>query len=299
MSTTRMRLGALVSAGVLGLSLSACGGDDVAEENNDSAATATDEADTGAEDPDAAEETEGADAGAGATEGTTQEDTGADAMGEGEEISVEDFMALVQSPDEEQLASYTMTMSVELDGQTVEAEGAVDMSGEQAAMRMDMEMPEVGAIEMISVDGEMYMAMPGVTQEGQYVQSDDLMGSVDALGEMDVSTQWEAWEQGAQEIRYLGDEEVDGMQLGHYRLTVDAAAAAEAMGQSADGGADLEEITYDVWLDDENFMRMISFDLGGTVEMRLDNWGEPQDIEAPAADQIVDMEELMNSGGNG
>ncbi len=289
-----MRLGAVVSAGILGLGLTGCGGDsDGGGADPTEAATQESESTQADEEQTTAEDT---------TEASEEEDSGGEAA-EGEEIPVEEFLAMLQEPGEETLSSYTLTMDMQADGQSIQAEGAVDLSGDEAAMQMMMTMPEMGELEMITTDGQLYLAMPGVTPEGMYMQAgEDVLGQAAAMEDIDVSTQWEAWEEGAQQVVFLGDEDVDGTEMGHYQVTVDPQAIAEAGGEDAAAMTEAvgdEMVTYDVWLDDDNLMRQLSFELEGmTAEMMMDNWGEPQEIEAPASDQVMDMEDLGTTPGS-
>ena len=292
MGTTRTRLGAVVSAGILGLGLTACAGDaeEGAASSPETAAESTQDAAAQTEDDAAAEDT-----------ATESEDDGGEAA-EGEEIPVEDFLAMLQEPGEDTLSSYTLTMDMQADGQAVQADGAVDLGGDEAAMQMMMSMPEMGELEMITVDGELYLAMPGVTPEGMYMRAgEDVLGQAAAMEDIDVSTQWEAWEEGAQQVVFLGDEDVDGTEMGHYQVTVDPQAIAEAGGEDAAAMTQAvgdEPVVYDVWLDDDNLMRQLSFELEGmTAEMMMDNWGEPQEIEAPPADQVMEMGDLGGTPG--
>ena len=292
MTTTRTRLGALVSAGVLSLGLAACGGDDTAGEATSTAGeSAAEEADAEEDGADATEEADGSD------------DASDSAVADGEVIPVEDFLAMVKEPGEETLSSYTMTMDMEVQGQMVEAQGAADLSGDQAAMQLTMSLPQLGEIDLITVDGEVYVAMPGATPEGMYLHdSADSLGQGDAMGQADITQQWDLWEEGAQEVLYLGDEDVDGTELGRYQITVDPQAAAAAVGADADAvTAELGDtpIVYDVWLDDDHLMRRLDFDLDAmSAQMSMDNWGEPQDITAPSEDQIMDLGD-MDTGGTG
>ncbi|WP_139719927.1 DUF7537 family lipoprotein [Serinicoccus chungangensis] len=295
MSTTRMRLGAVVSAGILGLGLTGCGG------GSEGDAASPTEAATQESTPDGEEES-AEDTAAEDTAEESESDSGGEAA-EGEEIPVEEFLAMLQEPGEETLSSYTLTMDMQADGQSIQADGAVDLSGDEAAMQMMMTMPEMGELEMITTDGQLYLAMPGVTPEGMYMQAgEDVLGQAAAMEDIDVSTQWEAWEEGAQQVLFLGDEDVDGTEMGHYQVTVDPQAIAEAGGEDAaamTAAVGDEPVTYDVWLDDDNLMRQLSFELEGmTAEMMMDNWGEPQEIEAPPADQVMEMGDLGTTPGS-
>ncbi|WP_153011702.1 hypothetical protein [Serinicoccus chungangensis] len=294
MSTTRMRLGAVVSAGILGLGLTGCGGDSDGGGAEPTEAATQESESTQADEEQATDED--------TAQASEEEDSGG-AAAEGEEIPVEEFLAMLQEPGEETLSSYTLTMDMQADGQSIQADGAVDLSGDEAAMQMMMTMPEMGELEMITTDGQLYLAMPGVTPEGMYMQAgEDVLGQAAAMEDIDVSTQWEAWEEGAQQVVFLGDEDVDGTEMGHYQVTVDPQAIAEAGGEDAAAMTQAvgdELVTYDVWLDDDNLMRQLSFELEGmTAEMMMDNWGEPQEIEAPASDQVMDMEDLGTTPGS-
>lgn len=288
MSRTRMRLGALVTAGALTLGLVACGGDD--EPGTTPAATvdgAGDATDDATED------------------GTTQEDAGTgDASGES--VPVEEFLAMLQEPGEETLSSYTTSMDMDLEGQQTTMEGAVDLSGDSPRMQITMTVPDMGEMDMVFADGQIYMSMPGLTPEGMYLLApEELIGDTAALEEIDISAQWDLWEAGAQEVVFVGEEDVDGQQLRRYQMTVDSEAVMDAAGVTSgpdDAAATSlgldEETVYDIWLDGDNLMRMMAFEVTGQAfEMHIDDWGEPQDIEVPDPDQVMDMGELGTGSG--
>lgn len=300
MSLTRMRLGSLVTAGVLTLGLAACGGDDEPSPTTPASTveeTGTDTeigTGTGAEDGAAATET------AGDTDEQTTGTGTADAA-EGETVPIEEFLAMLQSPGEDVLSSYTISMEMETEGQQLTMDGAVDLSGGDTRMQITMAMPEMGTVEMIYADGDAYMTVPGVTPEGMYLLAPaDLLGDSADLDEVDVSAQWDVWEEGAQEVVFLGEEDVDGEQMRRYQVTVDADAALAASGdEAAATSLGLEdEIVYDVWLDGDDLMRKMVFDTAGeTLEMRMDDWGQDQDIQVPEPDQVMDMGELGTESG--
>lgn len=296
MSRTRTRLGALVTAGVLTFGLAACGSDD--EPDTTTPATTVDEG-TDATDDTAA-------TGAATDEDTTEEETTEETDtgdASGETIPVEEFLAMVQAPGEEMLSSYTMTMELDLEDEQTTMEGAVDLSGDAPRMQMTMAVPELGEMDIIFADGEAYMSMPGLTPEGMYLLApEELLGDTAELGEADVSAQWEVWEEGAQEVRLLGEEDVDGQQMRRYQVTVDAQAVLDASaGDDAAAtsmGLEDEVIVYDVWLDEDDLMRKMAFDMEGeTLEMFMDNWGEPQEIQVPEPDQVMDWEQMGTGSG--
>ena len=304
MSTTRMRLGALVTAGVLSFSLAACGDDE--PDTTDPVSTAGteetgDAGDAGDETGDDAADTEPADED---TEEPTDDDAagGTDAQA-GEEIDVEDFMAMIMEPGEDTLSRYSLSMIMEMDGEEAEMTGAMDISDGTPRMQISMTVPELGAIDMILIDGDTYMSIPNLTPEGTYLAAPaDLLGESAELDNLDVSSQWDAWEQGAEKVLFMGEEDVDGTQMRRYQVNIDgealaAAAGAEGVDDAMTTSLGLEDgIVYDVWLDSDNLMRKLSFDIDGDVmEMRMDNWGEDPGIEAPDPSDVMQMDELTGS----
>lgn len=283
-----MRLGALVTAGVLTLGLGACSDD--TDGSSSDPTTAVDTADGTAADE---------------AEETTAD--GGDAA-EGEEIPVADFLAMLKEPGEETLSTYTMTMSMDADGQQMQVDGAMDLSGDTPAMRLNMGVPDLGAIDLIIVDGTVFMSMPGLVPEGKYIEAPpELTTDLQDLDEIDVSAMWDTWEQGAQKVVFLGESDVDGTQMRQYEVTVDQEAvdqalqtAAAELGDDAAATSAMPTgpVVYQVWLDDDNLIRQMTMDIDGSLmEMTMDNWGEPQDITAPADEDLVDPSELGGSTG--
>jgi LppX_LprAFG lipoprotein len=181
-------------------------------------------------------------------------------------------------------------------------EGDVSYAGDQTAMQMTMQMPQLGSsqIEMRMVDGVVYMAMPPLTPEGKFVEFDttdpdspfgDMGGG---LAQGDPLATFDAFDAGLKDATYVGAEVVDGEQLDHYVLTVDAKKAARAQKQRIQPGMP-DTITYDMWIDSDDLMRRIQFDLGsvsaggGGMVMTMSDWGQPVTVEAPPASAIVEM----------
>lgn len=305
-TTTRTRWASLLSAGALSFSLVACTGGDGADDapaggsvdgaEETAAATADGTGATGA--------APGDDAATTAEDGTaTGSVGGAAAPAEGEEVPVEDFLAMLRSPGEEVMSTYELQMVVTMGSQTLEMAGEVDLGGEEPALDAEVTMPGLGATRMIVVDGSAFVSMPGVTEEGKFVQvpPDQLEDSGAGLEDVDIASTWDAWDEGAGRVVYVGTEDVDGTDLRRYEVSVDTDAALDASAQtgvdSAEASAMMgEEITYDVWVDEEDLMRRLTFTTTGAVtEMTVDRWGEPMDIEAPAAEDV----EPMPTGGSG
>ena len=293
MTTTSRRWAALLSAGALSLSLTACGGGDDDAPASPSPTTApavTDEATTDAGETTDSEAT--TDAAAPTTEETTEESTEAAAEGE---IPVADFIAMLKEPGEEKLSSYEMTMDLKAGGEAMEMSGKVDLSGDSPAMAMDMEIPGAGPMTMIMADGRMFMSMAGVTEDGKFMEvpKEQLGEAATALDDVDLASQYEDWEKSAKRVVLVGEEDVDGTTMRHYEVVLDGQAAIDAAGVTGDDEAAVsaaigDEFVYDVWLDDDNLMRRIVMEIEGMVtEIKADKWGEPVDVEAPSEDQLM------------
>ncbi|WP_154402225.1 hypothetical protein [Ornithinimicrobium cavernae] len=298
--------GMIAASGALVLTLAACGDDspEVEEPDTNTQAQTEDDTDAGAETEgtDAGAETEGTDTGA-ETEGTdagteTEGAEGGDAGGDaaaGSEITPADFVTQLKSPGMENLSSFTMDMDMQMEGQAVTMVGKADLGGDTPAMDITMEMAGLGNVHMIMVDGQAYMSMPGVTEEGQFIQMplEEMMGE-DAdqfTNQVDMTSQWDDWEAGAQKVTFVGAEDVDGESLNHYELLLDTTKI-----EGGDTAGMPPELTYDVWLDDQNYMRQVTFDIqGAETVMKMADWGLPVDVTAPDPSSIVEMPGMPTS----
>lgn len=304
MSSTTKRWATLLTAGALSLALTACGGDEDGQDPTTAPAPTT-----------GAATTEGT--GAGATEDDAATEGGDDAAAsdgaggsvdaaEGEEVPIEDFIAMLKAPGEEKLSTYTMSMELKSGSEGMTMEGAVDLSGDSPKMNLDMEVPGAGNMTMIMADGRIFMAMPGVTEEGKFLEvpEEQLGDAATSLDEVDLNSQYDAWEEGAQKVTFTGEEDVEGETMRRYEVVVDASVAADAAGMTGDDAAAMtslgEAFVYDVWVDEEGLMRRIVMEIEGMVtEIKADNWGEPVDIEAPADSDLMTTPDMGGSTSGG
>ena len=129
--------------------------------------------------------------------------------------------------------------------------------------------------------------------EGKFIELDaddpnSPFGDLGGIGQGDPLASFDAFDAGLEEVRYLGPEDVDGEQMDHYVLTVDAKAAAKASGTPM--GSLPKSLTYDLWLDGEDLMRRMQSDVGGGgLTMTMSDWGEPVTVEAPPRSAIMPM----------
>lgn len=203
-----------------------------------------------------------------------------------------------------------VTMEVNGNGQAMTGEGDVSYAGDSTAMQMTMTIPQMGAgeMELRMLDGVMYMAMPPMTPKGKFIKIDtndpnSPFGDLSGVTTGDPLATFDAFDAGLQDVKYVGAEDVDGEQMDHYVLTVDAKKAAKAQGQQWQKGMP-DTISYDMWLDGSDLMRRIEFDMGammggqpgsGGMVMTMSDWGEPVKVTAPPAKDIVDMPGMPQS----
>ena len=269
------RLVAAAAASVLLVGLSGCGGDDTTAVSDDPTTEASTSESTETESEEPSEDAEEPDEASG----------GYDA---------EELLAAMKAAVQKNETAH-LVMEMGGGGQTMNAEGDVSYEGDTTSMQLTMQSPEMGqgAIEVRMVDGVMYMSMPPMTPEGKFLMFDlddpnSPMGNLGGVTQGDPLASFRAFDEGLRDVEYVGEEDVDGEELDHYVLTVDGKAAAKAQGAPA--GSVPDELTYDLWLDDEDNMRRVQYTMaGGGVTITTSDWGKPVSVKAPAKGDIMEM----------
>lgn len=278
----RTRLATLALTVPLGLAaLTGCAGED----SSDGAAPASSSADDGSGDE------------VGDTSGA-----GEAAFDEGEELSAEEFTALmVAAFDQATTADVTMQMTA--GGQQIESVGQADYSTTPPSMRMEMSgMGGMGEMTMIMVDNVIYMRVPQMNEKFIKLDLDDPANPMgdSFTDQLDPRAQAEIIEAGLVSATYAGEEAVEGETLDRYTAVVDSAAMLDQMAVDPGAAAALpEQVTYDLWFDDEGRFSQLSVDMGATageVLIRFQNWGTDVEIEAPKASEVTDMGALTGAG---
>lgn len=257
------------------VTLAACGGDDASSAEDTSASTSPDSSDTASAEP-------------------TDDEAAA-----GEEIEPAAFMDTFKAAFDGGTAH--LVMSSEGGAAGFEAEGDADFSQTPPDMTFTMggAVAQGQEITAIMVDGVMYMQMP--TTGEKYIKF-DLTDPNNPLGsgltdQLDPRAMFENFEKSIGSVVAEGEQEIDGETVDAYSVTVDSAAVIEGSGQEMPPGVDLpEEITYNMFLDEDGNFRRMAFSMGesvGSITMDLTDWGKDVSIEAPPADQVTDMAGAM------
>ncbi|WP_265521497.1 hypothetical protein [Oerskovia flava] len=230
--------------------------------------------------------------GSGTTGSTDEEAAGEESSDE--ELTPENF---AQRIVDAQVAagSVTMSMVMEAEGMTMEMLG--DLVIHESTMDMAMTMTIPGSDEMeIRVVDEMFYVNMGELSGGLFVQvdpsdpEDPLAQSFDGLTEqMDPNQSIRDLDGAIKSVEKAGDPvDIDGVPSQPYDVVVDVAKVSGMMEEQAAGAELPEEITYQYWIDADDLMRKVTFDVAGsTSEMTMSNWGEDLDVVAPSADEIT------------
>jgi hypothetical protein len=169
---------------------------------------------------------------------------------------------------------------------------------------IEMEASSAGprAMELIVLDTVMYMRSPDLGAGDTWVEID--LGDPDSLfGMIGRATDPEAVlkaMESPQELELVGTEDLDGTPTNHYRITLDPASHAAAMGFPA-AMADMlpEELVTEMWVDADNLPRAFAQTIdvpsgtGGaptssTTEGTYSDFGADVQVEAPPADQVTE-----------
>lgn len=195
-----------------------------------------------------------------------------------------------------------MTMQLNMGGQAINADGAVDYTTTPPNMAMTMQSPAMAdqSIEMRLVDKVLYMNMGQMTNN-KFVSYDlsDADNLPPGMGQLTNTLNplaaINSFEDGIKSVVFVGDEDVDGEQLGHYEVTVDTSKIDQFKDLPTQAQLP-DDATYDLWLDDQNRMRKMTMKVeSGTpinTEVKFSKWGESVDIAAPPASDVVDGSKL-------
>jgi hypothetical protein len=196
-----------------------------------------------------------------------------------------------------------MAMHMDMGGQVIHADGDVDYTTSPPQMAMTMESPAAAGetIEMRLVDEVLYMNMGQMTNNKfvsyDLTDADSLPPGMDQLSTtMNPLAAFDSFEEGVQSVVFVGDEDVDGEEVGHYEVKVDTSKIEQF--KELPTQAELPQtVSYDLWLDDQDRMRKMTMtmDMGGApmeLEVGFSDWDEPVDISAPPASEVVDGSQL-------
>ena len=183
-----------------------------------------------------------------------------------------------------------VTMTMDAGGQKIQMLGDTKVDPGNPAMKMSMDMGSAAKIDMILVDKKIYMkGVPGL-QAGKWAVLDSTSATgkqlMSSLDQADPTKMYDQFDKAVTDVKYVGQESVDGQSMDKYDLTLDTSAIDGA--DAATKAQMPKTITYTAWLDDQDHLRRVTFDISGAkADMRMSKYGEPVDITAPAAGDTV------------
>jgi hypothetical protein len=270
MTTTRSRLLAAVASAALLLGAGACGSGN----DDDTKASGSKSDSTASASPSGA-------ASSGSDDATGSDDDGDSSSGQ---LTKDDFVTeVVAAMKEKKTAHLVMDL-----GSSVSANADVQYGdGKTTAMKMDMSMGGQ-KVQMILLGDVMYMQTAG----GKYQKIDKntpgMEGMFEQLSAMGPDASIKAMTTGLKDVKYVGEDTVEGTKVDKYAVTVDTAKLAETMGMTEQVQGMPKTVSYDLYLDAEHLIRRLVMSISGqSITMTMSDWGKPVDIKAPPASQIA------------
>lgn len=227
------------------------------------------------------------------------------------------FVALTEAMTEAGSAEVDLEMSV--NGQRITGSGAYRLGKGELAADMVLTMPGQGELRMVLLPDAIYLRLPAGSElapgkpwlaisgggSGDPFSAafgpvlEQLQGNLDPASGLAVI-------QAATTVEPAGTETVDGTETTRYEATVDLAdVVANTSGttkqqylQLVDQG--VETLDFTLWADGEDLVRrfvtVVPTAQGEVTAIgTYRNWGEPVDIEAPPADEVVTSADLGGS----
>jgi len=196
------------------------------------------------------------------------------------------------------LTTARFEMTMELGGQTVYADGALDLTGDHPAMRFSMDPTGMGTpMDMRIVDEVVYIQDP-TTGSGKYLKMDlsdpngplgDMAGVFDNFNPDQMISQMSP--HAFRKVTDLGPQTIHGQQLERYRVTVDTSAATKMFQNLPSTSSLPKSITYDLWLDGQGRMARFTMLMKNVsrVTATYTDYGADVHISAPPSSAIVPM----------
>jgi len=233
-------------------------------------------------------------------------------------VSIKTLQAAVDNTQAERSSRFTMTVEVTAGDKDVSIHAEGVMAGDGKTGQLSFAVPTLGTIEERIVDGTVYMDfgnLPFASELGgkrwvsvnldelQQQSGTDLSALADQAQSNGPHQGLEYLQGLSGDVQKVGDDTVAGEHATHYRASIDyakvAAELAKTSPETAEKLAKLGTVPADVWLnDDDRVVKMhLTIDAGamgagaGTAEMTMEitDFGVPVDVQAPPADQTVDL----------
>jgi hypothetical protein len=216
---------------------------------------------------------------------------------QGSKVDPAAFVAKLKAAAQK-ITTARFTLAMDLSGQSVDANGAIDMTGDKPAMQLSMDLTGMGTpTDMRIVDGAMYIQDP-TSGGGKYLKLDlsdpngPMAGMGDALTNYDPQAMIGSISPDAfQKVTDLGAESIGGQQLEHYRVVLDTHAATSMFKNLPSTVSLPKTMAYDMWLDSQDRMARFKMLMKNVTQVTAtySDYGAAVHITAPDASQITEM----------
>jgi len=184
-----------------------------------------------------------------------------------------------------------VTMDMDAAGQKVSITGDTKVDATNPAMKMTMDMGQSMKIDMLLVDKKVYMKGIPNMPAGKWavIDSSSSLGKqlMQSLGQADPTKMYDQFGAAVKDVKFVSEDTVDGDKTWKYDLTLDTKVMQAQLPADAKTAMPAS-IDYTVWLDEQNRLRKVTFDLSGVkANMTMSKYGEPIDVTAPAAADTV------------
>ncbi|MEO6996488.1 MAG: LppX_LprAFG lipoprotein [Terracoccus sp.] len=182
-----------------------------------------------------------------------------------------------------------VTMSLSGAGQAMKMDGDAKLDASNPAMTLKMGISGMN-LQLRVVDKKVYLKGLPNQAAGKWAVFDEnsTIGKQmsQAASQSDPKRMYDQFDQGLTKVKKIGTETVDGEQMTKYDLTLDTKALG---GSTAAGAASLPKtVKYTAWIDSKGHLRKVTFGLMGvTSTVAMSKYGEPVDISAPPAKDVV------------
>lgn len=203
----------------------------------------------------------------------------------GDPFDREEFVGSIEQAAKDNPTA-AIDVDVVIDGTVgASAKGVQDLDNDALDMEVDL---GGQTLTYRYVDGQYYLAQPPKWVKVDPDSADPAVKTtLDQVQVLSMKRQLKGFLAGVTTVGDKGTEDVNGAECTHFTAQVDTAKALEAMGEPANKTAP-KTLLYDVWLDEDDLIRKMSFTQGNVkASMLADRWGEPVDITAPPASQIA------------
>lgn len=195
--------------------------------------------------------------------------------------------------------SCTFTLQVATNGQTITADGALRVLPDKTSeMAMKMTTSGTGSIDLRVVAGTWYIS-GGELTGGKFVKGDPkdpkgpFAGMTGVFDSVNPNQGMSAFQDAIVSVTPAGGtEQVDGVPTQAYDVVVDTTklSAAVRSEQFDEKTALPAQITYRYWFGADGLVRKMAADVQGEQQvMTFSGWGQPVDIQAPPANQVVTL----------